>query len=170
MIFLAEFSPIKPDFGLFFWTLVIFLVFLFLLSKFAFKPIIKALGDREKSIADALSSAELARAEMAKLKSDNEKTLVEAREERMKMLKEAKETANQIIAEAKNSAKEEASKIMKSAQQEIDNMKQQALTDVKNEAGMLALNIAEKVLRKELSGDAEQVAYVNALAKEMNLN
>ncbi|NJN33765.1 MAG: F0F1 ATP synthase subunit B [Saprospiraceae bacterium] len=170
MFFLAEFSVFSPDFGLFFWTLAIFLVFFFLLSKFAFKPIAQALKDREDSIKDALASADRAKAEMSNLKSENEALLAKAKEERALMLKEAKDNAANIVSEAKNAAKEEANKIMTNAKLEIDNMKQSALTDVKNQVGLMALDIAEKVIRKELKGSAEQVAFVNTLAKEMNLN
>ena len=170
MIFLVDFSPIKPDFGLFFWTLIIFGIFFFLLSKFAFKPIAQALKDRENGIADALGSAEKARLEVANMKVENEQILAQAREERMKMLKEAKEQATAIVNESKNAAKEEASKIIVNAKQEIENMKLAVITDVKNQAGTLALEIAEKVIRKELKGNAEQVAFVNTLVKEMNLN
>ena len=170
MIFLVDFSPIKPDFGLFFWTLIIFGIFFFLLSKFAFKPIAQALKDREAGIADALGSAEIARLEVANMKAENEQILAQAREERMKMLKEAKDQATAIVNESKNVAKEEASKIMVNAKQEIENMKLAVITDVKNQAGTLALEIAEKVIRKELKGNAEQVAFVNTLVKEMNLN
>ena len=170
MIFLVDFSPIKPDFGLFFWTLIIFGIFFFLLSKFAFKPIAQALKDRENGIADALGSAEKARLEVANMKVENEQILAQAREERMKMLKEAKEQATAIVNESKNVAKEEASKIIVNAKQEIENMKLAVITDVKNQAGTLALEIAEKVIRKELKGNAEQVALVNTLVKEMNLN
>ncbi len=170
MIFLAEFSVISPDFGLFFWTLAIFLIFFFLLSKFAFKPIAQALKDREDSIKDALASADRAKAEMANLKSENEALLAKAKEERALMLKEAKDNASNIVGEAKNAAKEEANKIMTNAKLEIDNMKQSAMTEVKNQVGLMALDIAEKVIRKELKGNTEQIAFVNTLAKEMNLN
>jgi F-type H+-transporting ATPase subunit b len=170
MVFLAEFSVFQPDFGLFFWTLLIFGVFFFLLSKFAFKPIAEALKDREDSIKDALASADRAKAEMANLKSENEALLSKAKEERALMLKEAKENASTIVADAKNAAKEEANKIMTNAKLEIDNMKQSALTEVKNQVGMMALDIAEKVIKKDLKGNAEQVTFVNTLAKEMNLN
>jgi F-type H+-transporting ATPase subunit b len=170
MVFLAEFSVFSPDFGLFFWTLAIFLVFFVLLSKFAFKPIAQALKDREDSIKDALASADRAKAEMANLKSENEALLSKAKEERALMLKEAKENASTIVADAKNAAKEEANKIMTNAKLEIDNMKQSALTEVKNQVGMMALDIAEKVIKKDLKGNVEQVTFVNTLAKEMNLN
>ena len=145
-------------------------LFFFLLSKFAFKPMVQAMKDREDSIRDSLASADRARAEMANLKSENEALLAKAKEERALMLKEAKENATNIVGEAKNAAKVEANKIMANAQIEIGNMKQSALTEVKNQVGNMALDIAEKVIRKELKGDSAQVAFVNTLAKEMNLN
>jgi F-type H+-transporting ATPase subunit b len=170
MIFLADFSPIKPDFGLLFWTTLVFLLVWIPIGRKAFKPILQALKDRETGIADALGSAEKARLEVANMKAENEQILAQAREERMKMLKEAKEQATSIVNESKNVAKEEASKIIVNAKQEIENMKLAVITDVKNQAGTLALEIAEKVIRKELKGNAEQVAFVNTLVKEMNLN
>ena len=170
MIFLAEFSVIKPDFGLFFWTLLIFGIFFFIMKKFAFVPIIAALLDREQGISDSLNAAEKARLEVTNMKAENEQILAQAREERAKMLKDAKEVATGIVNESKENAKIEANKIMVSAKQDIENMKQSALTEVKNQVGNMALDIAEKVLRKELKGDASQVAFVNTLAKEMNLN
>ena len=170
MIFLADFSPIKPDFGLLFWTTLVFLLVWIPIGRKAFKPILQALKDRETGIADALGSAEKARLEVANMKAENEQILAQAREERMKMLKEAKEQATAIVNESKNAAKEEASKIIVNAMQEIENMKLAVITDVKNQAGTLALEIAEKVIRKELKGNAEQVAFVNTLVKEMNLN
>jgi F-type H+-transporting ATPase subunit b len=170
MLFLADFSPIKPDFGLLFWTTIIFAAVYFLIGRGAFKPILAALKDREQGIADALGEANKARNEIANLKAENEQILAQAREERAKMLKDAKDVATGIVAESKENAKIEANKIMVAAKQDIENMKQSALTEVKNQVGNMALDIAEKVLRKELKGDANQVAFVNTLAKEMNLN
>jgi F-type H+-transporting ATPase subunit b len=128
------------------------------------------LKDREQGIADALGEANKARNEVANLKAENEQILAQAREERAKMLKEAKDVATGIVAESKENAKIEANKIMVAAKQDIENMKQSALTEVKNQVGNMALDIAEKVIRRELKGDANQVAFVNTLAKEMNLN
>ena len=169
-IFLVDFPPLKPGFGLFFWTTLIFLLVWIPIGRKAFKPILEALKKREDGIADALAAADNAKKEMTNLKAENEQILADAREERMKMLKEAKDIAANIVNESKNVAKDEANKIMSNAKVEIDNMKQQMLTDVKNQVGNMALDIAEKVLRKELKGNSEQVAFVNTLAKEMNLN
>lgn len=169
MIFLVEFSPIKPEFGLFFWTLTIFLAFFFLMRKYAFAPIVTALKEREDSITDALASADNARKEMSNLKAENENILAQAREERMQMLKEAKDIAAGIVAESKNTAKAESSKILASAQQDIENMKAKALTDIKNQSGQLAISIAEKILKKELAGNPEQQAFVKSMMNDMKL-
>lgn len=170
VIFLADFSVIKPDFGLIFWTTIIFLLFWGIIGKYAFGPIARALKTREQDIQNALDEAKKAREEMAGLKSENDKLLQQAREERAELLKEAKETKNQIISEARNKAKEEASKIVSDARVEIENQKKAALTEVKNQVGLIALEMAEKVIRRELKGNAEQESYVNELAGKMNLN
>lgn len=169
-IVLMEFNPIKPDLGLILWTTVIFGIFWLLIAKTAFKPIANALKKREEDIQGALDEAKKAKEEMSNLKAANEKLLAEAREERSKMLKEAKETKNQIINDAKQAAKEEASKVMTQASLDIENQKKAALMEVKNEVGAIALSIAEKVIKKQLAGNAEQESYVNSLVNDVNLN
>jgi len=166
----ARFWPILPEPGLIFWTVLIFFLFWTLMSKFAFKPIAQALAKRNGDIEDALNTAEQARLEMANLKSENEKLLSDAREERAKILKEAREIGNNTVEEAKEKARLEAQKIISSARQEIDNQKLQAMTEVKNEAGNMALEIAEKILRRELKGDPSQTTFVNDLVSEIKLN
>lgn len=170
MFILAGFSPFQPSPGLAIWTLLIFLLFWFIMSKVAFGPIARALETRENDIQQALDAAKTAKEEMSNLKAENEKLLAEAREERSKMLKEAKETKNQIINDAKQAAKEEASKVMTQASQDIENQKKAAMMEVKNEVGAIALSIAEKVIKKELAGNAEQESFVNTLVNEVNLN
>ena len=170
MVFLLDFTPIKPEFGLFFWTLAIFLVFFYVMSKFAFKPIAAALKEREDSITNALASADNAREEMSKLKAENETILAQARDERMKMLKDAKDDAIKLANDIKTSAKEDASRIMTSAMQEIEMMKSKALADVKNQTGQFAISIAEKILRKELANTPEQQTLVSNLLNETHLN
>jgi len=170
ILFLAGFEVIKPDFGLFFWTSLTFIVFWFLMSRFAFGPIRDALKKREYDIQSALDESKLARQEMEKMNSENEKLLAEAREERMKILSEAKDMKNNIIKEAKEKAKEEAQKIVNSAQAEIESQKQAAMAEVKSSAGSLALEIAEKVIRKELKSNPEQQTFANTLASEIKLN
>ncbi|OJV51771.1 MAG: ATP synthase F0 subunit B [Bacteroidetes bacterium 43-16] len=161
---------ITPALGLFFWTLVAFLIVLFILKKFAWKPILKMLNERETGIANSIASAEKVKLEMAEMKAENERLLQDAREERSLMLKEAKETKDRIVNEAKEQAKVEANKIMEDARQQIENKKNAALTEVKNEIGNMAVAVAEKVLRKQLDPAQAQSDYINMLANEIKLN
>lgn len=170
MLFLAGFSVMDVDYGLTFWTVVVFVILWVLLGKFAFKPIAQALEDRTKHIDNALKQAEQARNEMANLKAENEKIMQTAREERAVMLKEAKDLANGIVAEAKEKAKEEAGRLVENAKLDIANLQKAALTEVKNEVGTMAIQIAEKIIRKELAKDSAQVDFANALVKDMKLN
>lgn len=161
---------LAPGSGLILWTLLAFVIFFLLLKKFAWKPIISSLKERENGIASALDTAEKVKAEMAQLKSENEALLAKAREERAQMLKEARETKDRIISEAKEQAKLEAAKIMADAQATIQSQKMAALTDVKNQVGSLVIEVAEKILRKELSNKAEQEKHILDLAAEVKLN
>ena len=136
----------------------------------AFRPIQAALKKREEDIQSSLDEAKNAREEMANLKAENEELLQQAREERAKILKEAKEAKENIIKEAKDKAKEEAKKIVVAAREEIENQKMAALTEVKNQVGVIALDIAEKILRKELDNNSEQEAFVKRLVDEANAN
>lgn len=170
MIFLAGFAPFQPTPGLALWSLIIFLLFWGLMSKYAFKPMMEGLKKRESTITDALAEAQKAREEMANLKAENEQILAEARETRATMLREAKDTKAAIISEAKTKAKEEAQRITSSAKQEIENEKKAAMIEVKNEVGTMATDIAEKILRKELKGNAEHESFVNTLVGEFKLN
>ncbi len=169
-ILLVDFSPLKPDFGLLFWSSVFFLLFWFLIGKMAFKPIVKALKDRQDEIQSSLDAAKDARAEMSNLKAENEKILAEAREEKMNIIKEAKESATIVIAEARDKAKEEAQRLLQQANLDIENAKKAAMVDVKNEIGKMALQIAEKVIRKELADKPANVDYVNKLVNEVKDN
>lgn len=159
-----------PALGLFFWTALAFGIVFFILKKFAWKPILNTLGERERNIADSIASAEKVKAEMATMKSENEALLNQAREERTQLLKEAKETKDKIIGEAKEQAKEEANKILAEARMQIENQKNAALVDVKNQVGGLVIEVAEKVLRKQLANKDEQKDYINTLAREIKLN
>lgn len=163
-------SLILPDLGLLFWTTAIFLLFWFLMSKFAFKPIVKAIKDRERTIEDALSAADKAKTEMQQLQSDNASLLKEAREEGAKILKEAKDVKESIIAEAHTRAKDEAAKIVSAAKVEIDSQKKAALAEVKNEVSKLSLEIAQKVIGKELDSSKEHQSYINSLVEKINVN
>lgn len=161
---------LTPALGLFVWTLVAFLIVLFILKKFAWKPILKMLGERETGIAESIAAAERVKAEMKQMQAENETLLAQAREERSQLLKEAKETKDRIISEAKEQAKTEAAKIMDESRIQIQHQKNAAMTEVKNEIGKLAVEVAEKILRKQLSEKDAQQAYVNMLADEIKLN
>ena len=161
---------LTPDLGLFFWNLLAFLIFFLILKKFAWKPILKSLKERETSIADSLATAEKVRAEMAQLKSENEALLAKAREERALLLKEARDTKDRIINEAKEQAKIEYSKIITNAQAAIEQQKMAAIIEVKNEVGNLVIEVSEKILRRELSNKAEQENYIKQLSDEVKLN
>lgn len=159
-----------PSFGLIFWTLLAFLIVFFILKKFAWKPILKSLKEREMTIADSLATAERVKAEMAQFKSENEALLAKAREERGQMLKEARDTKEKIISEAKEQAKLEANKIIADAQTAIQQQKMAALTDVKNQVGQLVIEVSQKVLRRELHNKSEQENFIRELTHEVKLN
>lgn len=161
---------LTPELGLFFWTLLVFLIVGFILKKFAWKPILNSLTERETGIAQSIAAADRVKNEMAQLKNENEQLMQKAREERSLMLKEAKETRDKIVNEAKDAAKAEANKIIANAQQQIQQQKMAALTEVKNEIGKLAVEVAEKVLRKELATTDAQSNYASLLAEEIKLN
>jgi F-type H+-transporting ATPase subunit b len=161
---------LTPAIGLLFWTLIAFLIVFFVLRKFAWKPILNSLGERERTIADSLESAKMMKAEMAQLKSENEELMAKAREERSVMLKEARETKDKIINEAKEQAKVEASKIVAEAQQAIQAQKMAAITEVKNQVGKLVIEVSEKVLRKELATQEAQEAHIKGMVSEVKLN
>ncbi len=167
---LISFSPLQPTPGLAFWSVLIFCIFWFMMYKAAFKPITEALKKRDQGIQDSLDAAKAAREEMNNLKAENEQILEQARTERTAMLAEAKEMKAKMINEAKEKAQDEAKRILASATQEIENKKQAAMIEVKNEVGTMALDIAEKVIRKELKGDAAQVSFVDKLVQDIKLN
>ena len=161
---------VKPEFGLVIWTLVTFLILLFLLRKFAWKPILGAVSDREDGIKDALASAEKARQEMENLQADNERILQEARAEREAMLKDAREIREQTIAKAETEAQEKAGKIIEKAQAAIESEKKAAMADLKNHVASLSIQIAEKVVRDELSNKDKQLKLVENMLGETTLN
>ncbi len=163
-------SLIEPAIGLIFWTTITFILLLILLGKFAWKPILTAIKTREKGIEDALASADKALNDMRELKSSNEKILAEARAERDNLLKEARDTKDAIIAEAKAKSQTEADRIMSSAREQITNEKNAAVAELKNQVATLSIEIAEKILRSELSSDEKQKALVSNLMKDVTLN
>ena len=161
---------VTPELGLIFWQLIIFLLVLFLLAKFAWKPILVALRDREDSIDNALRMAEQAKLEMQSLKAGNEKLLADARYERDQMLKEGQNIANQIVEKAKTDATEEANRIAQQARESIQQEKNQALAEVRNTAAQLSVDIAERLLRRELADPAAQQKLVDEYLKDVKLN
>ncbi len=170
MLILSGFSVLKPDLGLFLWTVIIFALFWLLVGKYAFKPIAGAIKKREEDIQSALDEARKAQTKMESLTSSNEALLQEAREERSKILKEAKELRDSIVGEAHNQAKEEASKVLDAAKSEIESQKNAAIAEVKNEVGKFSLEIAEKVLGRELDSDKGHEDYVASLVDQIKLN
>lgn len=169
-LFLADFTPIRPEPGLIIWTTIIFALFWFLISRFAFKPIAQALKERETDIQSALDEAKTVRTEMANLKVENEALMAKAQEERAAILREAKEAKESIINEAKQKARDEASKIVASAKVEIENQKMAAIIDVKNQLGSYSIKMAEKIIRRELNDQKDQQQYVQQLVEELKLN
>jgi F-type H+-transporting ATPase subunit b len=161
---------LKPEFGLLIWTLVAFLVVFFILRKYAWPAITKGLKEREQGIADALSTAERVKAEMAQMKSEHEALLAQAREERAQILKEARETKEKIINESKETAKAEASKIISETQAAIETQKMAALIDVKNQVGKMVVEVSEQILRRELRNKDDQEAHIKGLVSEVKLN
>tara|TARA_B100000768_G_scaffold16274_1_gene14929 strand:- start:12 stop:512 length:501 start_codon:yes stop_codon:yes gene_type:complete len=155
--------------GLFFWQSLIFIGLLFMLRKFAWKPILDAVNDRETSIKDALASAEAARDEMKNLQSDNQRILKEARAEKEALLKEARTTRSELINGAKEEAQEEAQKILLQAQDAIQSEKRAAVKELKEQVGSIAMEIAEKVLQKELENKDRQLELVDQLLQDTKL-
>lgn len=162
---ISEFSV-----GLFFWQSLLFIALVFLLRKFAWKPILNAVNQREENIEEALEMAKNTKAEMKKLQAQNENLLKEARIERDSMIKDAKETASKMVDDAKGRAKEEAEKIFTNAQLAIAAEKNAALTELKTQVASMALEIAEKIVRDELSAGDKQKKMASQLAEEISLN
>ena len=156
--------------GLFVWQTVLFLALLFLLRKYAWKPILSAVEEREEGIKNALEAADNAKKEMEALNADNERILREAKAERDNILKEAREIKETIITEAKTQATEEADKVMASAREQINNEKLAAITELKNQVADLSIDIAEKVLKSELKDSDKQKELVNNALKEAALS
>ena len=155
--------------GLFFWQSMIFIGLLFLLRKYAWGPILSAVNERETSIKDALASAEAARTEMESLQSDNQRILKEARAEKEALLKEARSTRAELINTAKEEAQAEADKILTQAQEAIQNEKRAAINELREQVGSIAMDIAEKVLQKELENKDKQVQLIDKLIQDSDL-
>lgn len=161
---------VTPAIGLVFWTTLAFIILLALLSKFAWKPMLGAVKEREESIANALKSADKAREEMAALQADNELLLKKAREERDTMLREARDAKDQIIAEAKGQAKEEAGRIIANAKLSIENEKNAAMAEIKTMAAEISLQMAGMILKENLVSDDKQKALADKYLQEIKLN
>ena len=161
---------IEPGIGLLFWMTLTFVILLFLLAKFAWKPIVNAVNDRETSIVDALNQATLARKEMETLKGDNERIIREAKVERDAILKEAREIKDRIVGEAKDAAKSEGDKMIEAAKQTINAEKNAAMADIKNQIGTLSVNIAESILKQKLDNSEAQNELVQNYLNKSNLN
>ena len=163
-------SLIEPAIGLIVWSTITFLLLVFLLTKFAWKPILSAIKTREKNIEEALQSAEKALNDMRELRSNNEKMMNEAKAERDAIMKEARETKDAIIAEAKQKAQADADRIMAGTREQIKNEKNAAVAELKNQVAVLSIEIAEKILKSELSNDEKQKTLVSTLMKDVTLN
>ncbi|WP_419870700.1 F0F1 ATP synthase subunit B [Chryseobacterium sp. CT-SW4] len=161
---------IEPGIGLLFWMTLTFVILLFLLAKFAWKPIVNAVNDRETSIVDALNQAKLAKKEMEDLKADNERIIREAKVERDAILKEAREIKDRIVGEAKDVAKAEGDKIIAAAKQTIEAEKNAAMSDIKTQIGALSVNIAESILKQKLDNSEAQNELVQNYLNKSNLN
>ncbi|NKI26812.1 F0F1 ATP synthase subunit B [Arenibacter sp. 6A1] len=162
---LNDFSP-----GLFTMQLVILLVLIFLMAKFAWRPILDALNEREEGISEALAAAEEARKEMQNLQADNEKMIKEARAEREAMIREAREMKEKIIADAKETAQSEGDKMIEKAQLAIEAEKKAAFAELKSEVASISLGIAEKMIKGQLSTDNKQLELVEELMADIKLN
>lgn len=161
---------ISPDIGTIFWMVLGFSVVFFILRKFGWKVILQSLKEREESIEEALSLADKAREEMAVLKADHDSLLKEARAERDAMIGEARKIRADLIEKAKDDASQEADKVLENARKEIENEKRSALNDIKAQVADLSVDIAEKILRKELSSENKQQDYIQKMLDEMKLN
>jgi len=161
---------ITPDIGLIFWTGLTFLLLMFVLTKFVWKPIMGVVNKREQNIQEALDMAKKNKAEMEQLQTKNANLLKEARIERDEMIKEAKETTVQMIESAKAKAKEEADKIIENARISIETEKTAAMSELRKDVAGIALEIAEKIIREELSSDEKQRKLAQSFADDINLN
>lgn len=169
MIILAN-SLTSPSIGLVFWSALIFLMFFLILAKFAWKPVMSMIKQREETIKNSLDAAAKAREEMVKLQADNEEVLKKAREEREAILKDARDIRDKIVAEAKDKATSEAEKLIAKAKNDIEMEKTKALSEINNQVATLSIEIASKLLGEKLSQDAEQQKLIDKYLKEVNIN
>lgn len=161
---------ILPDFGLLFWTGLVFIILLFILTKFIWKPILSAVNTREQKITEVLELAEKTKAEMKTMQAENQNLLKEARAERDAIVKDAKETATKMVEDAKKSAKIEAEKIAEAARLTVAAERNAAIADLKNQVASFSIEIAEKIVRADLVSDEKQKALAEKMAGDINLN
>lgn len=161
---------ITPDIGLVFWTVSIFLILLVVLRAFAWKPIVNAVNQRNQQISEALNAADKAKEEMKKLQAQNEEILKKAHAERDQILKEARDLKDEVVAESKEKAIQEADKIIEAAKNTIENQKRAAIEEMKNQMATISVQIAEKLLRKELDNKEEQNKLIEGLLDDTNIN
>jgi F-type H+-transporting ATPase subunit b len=161
---------VTPEIGLIFWTTIVFSLLLVILKKYAWKPILSAVDERNKSIEDALKAADKAKKEMLALSTDNERILMEAKKQRDVLLKEGREIKESIITEAKDKAKIEADKVLIIAKEQINNEKMKAITDLKNQVAEMSIDIAVKILKSELTDKNKQKELIKESLKGNELN
>ncbi|NLI25029.1 MAG: F0F1 ATP synthase subunit B [Bacteroidales bacterium] len=161
---------ITPGIGLLFWMLVTFSILLYILGKYAFPPILRALKEREKTIEEALKAADKAREQMAQMKADNERLMEQARREREKMLAETREIKERILSEAREQATEERKKIIESAKAQIASEKAAAMGEIRNLVASLSVDVAEKILRRKLEEDKEQQKLIDDYLRSVKAN
>lgn len=161
---------LTPGVGLIFWTTLSFIILLILLSKFAWKPILSMVKEREANIADSLNAAEKAKEEVAKLKADNDAIIADAKLERDRILKEAREIKDSIVAESKGFAQQEADKLIAAAKTAIENEKKSAINEIKKQISELSIDIANKILEQELSDNSKYDELINKSVDNLKLN
>lgn len=161
---------VTPDIGTIFWMLLMFIILLVILKKFAWKPILNALSNREKTIEESLRSADRVRAKMEQLKADNEKILAEARVERDGMIKETRQYSEEILKKAREKAGEEAKRLIETAREQIKNEKDSAMEEIIKQVAGLSVDIAEKILREKLKDEKQQKELIEKLLKDIKLN
>jgi F-type H+-transporting ATPase subunit b len=161
---------IQPGIGLIFWMTISFGTVLFILGRYAWKPIMKSLKEREDSIDQALHAADKAREEMKQLQFDNEKLLRQAKDERDAILNEARKIREKMIEDARTKANEEANRIVENAKERIENEKMAAITELKNQIALLSIEIAEKLIREELAKDKKQEALIQKMLDDIKSN
>lgn len=160
-------SLLLPDSGLLFWMTLVFLVVFFILKKWGFPSIIKMVNERKEYIDESLAKAEKANLRLANIQKQGEELLMEAREKQAQILREASETRETIVGQAQEKAREESARILSEAKAEIESQKQAAIRDIRSQVAELSVQIAEKILHKELSGSAEQTQLIDSLLDEV---